>query len=89
LISRVVHPPLTAITRDIGAYGATAAAHLLQVIEGEASGDIEVPRGELTPRGSTAPPRGVAPARARATLIPDDPARLAVRSVRETRALDV
>ena len=26
LISRVVHPPLTAITRDIGAYGATAAA---------------------------------------------------------------
>ena len=25
LISRVVHPPLTAITRDIGAYGATAA----------------------------------------------------------------
>ena len=35
LISRVVHPPLTAITRDIGAYGATAAAHLLRVIEGE------------------------------------------------------
>ena len=26
LISRVVHPPLTAITRDIGAYGSTAAA---------------------------------------------------------------
>ena len=35
LISRVVHPPLTAITRDIGGYGATAAAHLLRVIEGE------------------------------------------------------
>ena len=31
LISRVVHPPLTAITRDIGAYGATAARHLLAV----------------------------------------------------------
>ena len=89
LISRVVHPPLTAITRDIGGYGATAAAHLLQVIEGETSADIEVPRGELTPRGSTAPPRGVDPARARAALIPDDPARLAVRSVRESRPLDV
>ena len=35
LISRVVHPPLTAITRDIGAYGATAAGHLLAVIEGD------------------------------------------------------
>ena len=89
LISRVVHPPLTAITRDIGGYGATAAAHLLRVIEGETSADIEVPRGELTPRGSTAPPRGVDPARARAALIPDDPARLAVRSVRESRPLDV
>jgi len=89
LISRVVHPPLTAITRDIGAYGATAASHLLQVIEGEAEGDIEVPRGELTPRGSTAPPRGVDPAKARAALIPDDPVRVAVRSVRETRPLNM
>ena len=49
LISRVVHPPLTAITRDIGAYGATAAAHLLQVIEGETSADIEVPARRIDP----------------------------------------
>lgn len=89
LISRVVHPPLTAITRDITAYGATAAAHLLAVIEGETRADIEVPRGELTPRGSTAPPRGVDPARARAELIPDDPARLAVRSVRKSAGVDL
>ena len=51
LISRVVHPPLTAITRDIGAYGATAAAHLLQVIEGETSADIEVPRRRIDAAG--------------------------------------
>ncbi len=57
LISRVVHPPLTAITRDIGAYGATAAGHLLAVIEGTTRADVEVARGELTPRGSTAPAR--------------------------------
>jgi hypothetical protein len=59
------------------------------VIEGETSADIEVPAGELTPRGSTAPPRGVDPARARAALLPDDPARLAVRTVRESRRADV
>jgi DNA-binding LacI/PurR family transcriptional regulator len=57
LISRIVHPPLTAITRDIEAYGAMAAKHLLAVIEGTAGGDVEVPRGELTPRLSTAPAR--------------------------------
>ncbi len=61
LISRVVHPPLTAITRDIEAYGATAARHLLAVIDGATREDVEVARGELTPRGSTAPPRSAAP----------------------------
>jgi DNA-binding LacI/PurR family transcriptional regulator len=66
LISQVVHPPLTAITRDIGAYGALAASHLLAVIEGEATGDVEIDRGALTPRGSTAPPRAAASARRRA-----------------------
>ena len=49
LISRVVHPPLTAITRDIGEYGATAARHLLAYIDGAPAADIEVARGELTP----------------------------------------
>jgi DNA-binding LacI/PurR family transcriptional regulator len=57
LISQVVHPPLTAITRDIEEFGARAAEHLLGILDGSASGDVEVARGELTPRGSTAPPR--------------------------------
>ena len=68
LISRVVHPPLTAITRDIGEYGATAARHLLAYIDGAPAADIEVARGELTPRGSTAPPRFAVPANGRAAL---------------------
>jgi DNA-binding LacI/PurR family transcriptional regulator len=58
LISQVVHPPLTAITRDIETYGREAARHLLAAIEGERVGDLETARGELTTRGSTGPPRG-------------------------------
>lgn len=57
LISQVVHPPLTAITRDIVAYGVTAIGHLLEVIEGRTTEDKETLRGELTPRGSTGPAR--------------------------------
>jgi DNA-binding LacI/PurR family transcriptional regulator len=60
LISQVVHPPLTAITRDIEYFGASAAIHLLGLLDGSSTGDFEVPRGELTPRGSTAPPRAEA-----------------------------
>ncbi len=55
LISQVVHPPLTAITRDINAYGVAAARLLLDSIDGRADGDVETVRGELTTRGSTAP----------------------------------
>jgi len=57
LISQVVHPPLTAITRDIEAYGSAATGHLLAAIEGQAVGDLETERGDLTTRGSTAPTR--------------------------------
>lgn len=53
LISQVVHPPLTAITRDIQAYGAAATRHLLAAIDGRPIADFETRRGELTPRGST------------------------------------
>jgi DNA-binding LacI/PurR family transcriptional regulator len=53
LISQVVHPPLTAITRDITAYGVAAARRLLDAIEGDAEGDVQTTRGELTTRGST------------------------------------
>jgi DNA-binding LacI/PurR family transcriptional regulator len=55
LISQVVHPPLTAITRDITAYGVTAARRLFDAIDGRVEGDVETTRGELTTRGSTAP----------------------------------
>jgi DNA-binding LacI/PurR family transcriptional regulator len=60
LISQVVHPPLTAITRDIEAFGIAATRHLLAVIEGKAGEDVETVRGELTPRGSTARARQAA-----------------------------
>ena len=43
LISQVVHPPLTAVTRDIQAYGVAAARHLLGVIEGEATATSRPP----------------------------------------------
>jgi DNA-binding LacI/PurR family transcriptional regulator len=62
LVCQVVHPTLTAVSRDIPAYGTAAARRLLASIENEAAGDVETPRGELTPRGSTGPVRG-APAR--------------------------
>jgi DNA-binding LacI/PurR family transcriptional regulator len=57
LISQVVHPPLTAITRDIEAYGIAATRHLLAAIDGQSLGDLETDRGELTTRGSTGRPR--------------------------------
>jgi DNA-binding LacI/PurR family transcriptional regulator len=58
LISQVVHPPLTAVTRDIEAYGVAVARHLLATIDRDAVGDIETEPGALTARGSTGPPRG-------------------------------
>ena len=54
LISQIVHPPLTSITRDIEAYGITAARQLLAAVDGDTASDVEIVRGELTPRGSTA-----------------------------------
>ncbi len=57
LISQVVHPPLTAITRDITGFGVEAARHLLAAIDGDATGDVETAVGELTTRGSTGRPK--------------------------------
>jgi DNA-binding LacI/PurR family transcriptional regulator len=56
LISQVVHPPLTAITRDIEAYGVAAARRLLAAIDGESDEHLETMRGELTTRASTGRP---------------------------------
>jgi DNA-binding LacI/PurR family transcriptional regulator len=55
-LCRLVHPPLTALTRDIPAYGVQAARQLLEVISG--AGGARSRRTDtayLTPRGSTAP----------------------------------
>ena len=57
LISQVVHPPLTAITRDIEAYGVAVARQLLAAIDQRTVGDVETEAGALTTRGSTGPPR--------------------------------
>jgi DNA-binding LacI/PurR family transcriptional regulator len=54
----LVHPPLTALTRDIAAYGANAARTLIQLADGIAVDDVEAAPPVLTLRGSTAsPPR--------------------------------
>jgi DNA-binding LacI/PurR family transcriptional regulator len=52
----LVHPPLTALTRDIAAYGAHAARLLLAVIGGERVGSRLDEPARLVARGSTAPP---------------------------------
>lgn len=56
-LCRLVHPPLTALSRDIPAYGANAARQLLAAIAGEPIGGYQDETPHLTPRGSTAPPR--------------------------------
>ena len=62
LISQVVHPPLTAITRDIEAFGRRGrAAPARRRSTGGATGDVETVRGELTPRGSTGSPARLVP----------------------------
>jgi DNA-binding LacI/PurR family transcriptional regulator len=53
LICQVVHPPLTAVTRDIASYGAAVARRLLAEIDGSGAGDLEAESGELTTRAST------------------------------------
>jgi DNA-binding LacI/PurR family transcriptional regulator len=48
---------LTALNRDIAAYGAHAARLLLSLIEGVPTDDFQDETPRLVPRGSTAPPR--------------------------------
>jgi DNA-binding LacI/PurR family transcriptional regulator len=55
-LCQLVHPPLTAVSRDIPAYGAHAARHLLALIAGEPAADFQDETPRLVPRGSTAPP---------------------------------
>lgn len=55
-LSQIVRPALSAITRDIPAYGAHAARTLLRLIEGQEVTPVEDEAPRLVPRGSTAPP---------------------------------
>ena len=55
-LCRLVHPPLTALTRDIPAYGVQAARQLLEVISGAGRPrSRRTDTAHLTVRGSTAP----------------------------------
>ena len=56
----LVHPPLTALSRDIPAYGAHAARTLAQVASGEMVSHFQEEPPVLTLRGSTASPPLVA-----------------------------
>ncbi|MDG4785450.1 LacI family DNA-binding transcriptional regulator [Micromonospora sp. WMMD1102] len=56
-LCQLVHPSLTALHRDIPAYGAHAASRLLAAIAGQPLGDFQDETAHLIPRGSTAPPR--------------------------------
>lgn len=51
---RLLHPPLTALSRDIGAYGKQAAGMLLSMMGGADVGDAHCAAAVLVPRGSTA-----------------------------------
>ncbi|MEV4067049.1 LacI family DNA-binding transcriptional regulator [Nonomuraea dietziae] len=53
-LSQVVRPPLSAVGRDIPAYGAHAAQMLMSLIAGEQVQDVQDVTAGLTPRGSTA-----------------------------------
>jgi DNA-binding LacI/PurR family transcriptional regulator len=56
-ICPLMHPPLTALTRDISGYGTQAARLLLAAIDGDEVADMHAEPAHLTVRGSTAAPR--------------------------------
>jgi DNA-binding LacI/PurR family transcriptional regulator len=55
-ICPLVHPPLTALTRDIVGYGTLAGRLLLAAIAGHEVADVHAEPARLTVRKSTAPP---------------------------------
>lgn len=55
-LSQVVRPALTALTRDIPAYGAHAARRLLALVAGEEVSGFKDVAARLVPRGSTGRP---------------------------------
>jgi DNA-binding LacI/PurR family transcriptional regulator len=55
-LTTLVHPAVTALWRDTPAYGALAASVLLDLVEGNNRGRIQVPASTLRVRETTAPP---------------------------------
>ncbi|MFF6793546.1 LacI family DNA-binding transcriptional regulator [Streptomyces filamentosus] len=55
-LTQVVRPTLSAVTRDIPAYGARSATALLSLIRGEEVTSVRDGYAHFVPRGSTAPP---------------------------------
>ncbi|MGW6391452.1 LacI family DNA-binding transcriptional regulator [Streptomyces sp. NPDC055103] len=55
-LTQVVRPMLSAVTRDIPAYGAHSATALLALINGEEVGDVREGHAHFAPRASTSPP---------------------------------
>lgn len=55
-LTTLVHPAVSALWRDTPAYGALAASVLLDLIEGQDPGRIQVPASVLRVRETTAPP---------------------------------
>ena len=56
VLTRVVHPAITALSRDTHALGVQVAEALLRVVEGQVLEDIKAPTPQLTVRESTARP---------------------------------
>jgi DNA-binding LacI/PurR family transcriptional regulator len=53
----LVHPAISALSRDVAAYGEEATNVLLALLDGEPAPSRPVETAKLIPRGSTAPPR--------------------------------
>jgi DNA-binding LacI/PurR family transcriptional regulator len=56
VLCEITHPPLTAVSRDITAYGRQVAEHLLALLNGEDVTDAQNAQPRLVVRGSTARP---------------------------------
>lgn len=56
VLCEITHPPLTAVSRDIKAYGRQVAQHLLAQLNGEVMTEVEITPPRLVVRGSTARP---------------------------------
>ncbi|MFD2419352.1 LacI family DNA-binding transcriptional regulator [Amycolatopsis pigmentata] len=56
-LCRLVHPPLTALARDIPAFGMTAARTLADILDGGEPHAVQAETLSLAVRGTTAPPQ--------------------------------